>query len=286
LGIALNTGVGHMICMREAVADGFYPFSKDELDNVLGKLLSGAKVKTSASIVGVVAPHAGYVYSGPVAAHVFGALPKFDVVVVLGTNHTGVGERVAVSPEDWETVLGVVECDSEVGEAIVKGCEVAHFDELAHMYEHSIEVQLPFLQKVLGDFKLVAISVSSDMNGKNYEALGEAIREAVAGKRALVVASSDFTHFGAMYGFEPVDKDEVKWVQKTDKEIIDAVLDFRADDVIELSRASTVCGYAPIAVLLSAVRGAKGRLVKYGTSYDVSKNKDAIVGYAGIVFEK
>ncbi len=273
MGIALNTGVGHMICMREAVADGFYPFSKDELDNVLGKLLSGAKVKTSASIVGVVAPHAGYVYSGPVAAHVFGALPKFDVVVVLGTNHTGVGESV-------------VECDSEVGEAIVKGCEVAHFDELAHMYEHSIEVQLPFLQKVLGDFKLVAISVSSDMNGKNYEALGEAIREAVAGKRALVVASSDFTHFGAMYGFEPVDKDEVKWVQKTDKEIIDAVLDFRADDVIELSRASTVCGYAPIAVLLSAVRGAKGRLVKYGTSYDVSKNKDAIVGYAGIVFEK
>lgn len=272
--------------MREPVADGFYPFSKDDLDKLIGKLLSDAKVKTSSSIVGAVVPHAGYVYSGPVAAHVFGALPKFDVVVVLGTNHTGVGERVAVSPEDWETVLGVVECDSLVSGEIVKNCEIAQFDELAHMYEHSIEVQLPFLQKVLGDFKLVAISVSSDLNSGNYEALGEAVRDAVAGKRALVIASSDFTHFGAMYGFAPVDKDEVAWVQKTDKEIIDAVLDFRADDVIELSRASTVCGYAPMAVLLSAVRGAKGRLVKYGTSYDVSKSKDAIVGYAGIVFEK
>ena len=101
-----------------------------------------------------------------------------------------------------------------------------------------------------------------------------------------MIASSDFTHFGAMYGFRPVDKDEAAWVQKTDKEVIDAVVDFRADDVIALSRASTVCGYAPMAVLLSAVRGAKGRLVKYGTSYDVSKSKDAIVGYAGIVFEK
>ncbi len=272
--------------MREAVAEGFYPFSKDELDKLIDKLLSDAKAKVSSSIVGVVVPHAGYVYSGPVAAHVFGALSKFDVVVVLGTNHTGVGERVAVSPDEWETPIGVVECDSDIAGEIVKNCEAAHFDELAHMYEHSIEVQLPFLQKVLGKFKLVAISVSSDMNSGNYEALGEVISEAVKGKRALVVASSDFTHFGAMYGFAPADKDEVQWVQKTDKEIVDAVLDFRVDDVIELSRASTVCGYAPIAVLLSAVRGARGRLVKYGTSYDVSKSKDAIVGYAGIVFEK
>lgn len=272
--------------MRDPVADGFYPFSRDELDKLLDKLLSGAKVKSSSNIVGAVVPHAGYAYSGPVAAHVFGALPKFDVVVVLGTNHTGVGERIAVSNDDWETVLGVVECDGAVASDIVKGCEAAHFDELAHMYEHSIEVQLPFLQKVTGGFKLVAVSVSSDVSGKNLELLGDAISEAVRGKKALVIASSDFTHFGKMYGFEPVKKDEVAWVEKTDKEIIDAILDFRVDDAVELSRASTVCGYAPIAVLLSAVKGAKGRLVKYGTSYDVSKNKDAIVGYAGIVFEK
>jgi len=89
-----------------------------------------------------------------------------------------------------------------------------------------------------------------------------------------------------MYGFAPVKKDEAKWVEKTDKEIIDAILGFRASEMLELSKATTVCGYAPIAVLLSALKGAKGKLVKYATSYDISKNKDAIVGYAGIVFEK
>lgn len=267
------------------VADGFYPFEKEELEKTLDKLLSGAKEKTNENIVAAIVPHAGYAYSGPVAAHVFKQLPKYDTVVILGTNHSGVGERIAVSCDSWETPLGTVECDKETAKNIVKRLEIAHFDELAHMYEHSIEVQLPFLLKVLGSFRMVAITVSSEVNGANYESLGNAIREAAAGKRALILASSDFTHFGEMYGFAPVKKDEAKWVEKTDKEIIDAILDFRTSEVLELSKATTVCGYAPIAVLLSAVKGAKGKLVKYATSFDVSKNKDAIVGYAGIVFE-
>ncbi|MFH1126862.1 MAG: AmmeMemoRadiSam system protein B [archaeon] len=270
--------------MREPVADGFYPFSSDNLDKQLDEILSKVKVKKDSCIVGAIVPHAGYAYSGAVAAHVYKMLAKYDVVVVLGTNHTGVGERVAVSLDSWKTPLGVVECDVSVAEDIIDRCEIAHPDELAHMYEHSIEVQLPFLQKVIGSFKLVAVSVSSDLNGRNFELLGEAIREAVSGKKAIVIASSDFTHFGDMYGFKPASKDEVKWVEKTDKKIIDAILGFRAADALELASKTTVCGYAPIAVLLAAVSGSKAKLVKYATSYDVSKDKGAIVGYAGIVF--
>lgn len=272
--------------MRMPVAEGFYPFEKEDLDKTLDKLLSQAKKKTNNKIVGAIVPHAGYAYSGSVAAHVFKMLPKYDIVVILGTNHSGVGERIAVSCDSWETPLGVVECDKDTAKSIIKQLEIAHFDELAHIYEHSIEVQLPFLQKVLGIFRIVAINVSSEMNGANYELLGNAIQEAVKGKKALVLASSDFTHFGEMYCFAPVKKDEAKWVEKTDKEIIDAIVGFRINEVLELSKATTVCGYAPIAVLLSALKGAKGKLVKYATSYDVSKNKDAIVGYAGIVFDK
>lgn len=272
--------------MRESIAEGFYPFDKDKLDKAVTKLLSDVKLKTNNRIAGAIVPHAGYAYSGNVAAHVFKSLPKYDIVVILGTNHTGVGERVAVSVDSWETSFGIVEIDAEIAASIVKNCEVAHYDDLAHMYEHSIEVMLPFLQKVMGGFKLVAISVSTELNGRNYESVGDAIREAVGGKKVLIIASSDFTHFGSMYNFVPVDKDEVKWVENTDKDVIDAILDFRIDDVVELSRSSTVCGYGPIAVLLNAVSGTKGKLLKYGTSYDVSKSKDAIVGYAGIVFEK
>ncbi len=272
--------------MREPVAEGFYPFDKEELNNLLDRLMSESKAKTCKNIQGAIVPHAGYAYSGPIAAHVFSSLPGYDTVIILGTNHTGVGERVAVSQEDWQTPLGIVRCDAKVAKDIVQSCEIAHFDDLAHMYEHSIEVQLPFLQKAIGDFTLVAISVSSDMNAKNYSILAKAIQKAAGKKNTLILASSDFTHFGAMYDFEPVKKDAVKWVEQTDKEIINAILASKIDDTLELSKTSTVCGYAPIAVLMGALENTKGRLLKYGTSYDISKNKDAIVGYAGIIFEK
>jgi len=270
--------------MRESVAEGFYPHNKKELEDMVSEFLVSSK--KNPNIKGLIVPHAGYVYSGAVAGKVYSLLDSvYDTVIILGTNHTRVGSRVSVSLDDWETPLGVVKNDVELGNKIIKSSEMIHADELSHIYEHSIEVQLPFLQKVLGSFKIVPITVSAELTTAMFERLGDAISKSIPGEKVLFVASSDFTHFGRGYGFAPVEENEVAWVEKTDKEVIDAILEGSVDKFIELARATTVCGVGPIALLLTTLKDAKAQLVDYRTSYDVSKNKDMIVGYAGIVFE-
>ena len=235
-------------------------------------------------MVGLVVPHAGYLASGPVAAHAYYQLAKDgkpDVIVIFGPNHTGRGSALAVMNEGvWRTPLGDVEIDTETANQIVKASTIIDVDEMAHAYEHSIELQLPFLQYLYGsDFKFVPICFMMQDLESSRE-VGKATAEALRGKNALVIASTDMTHY------EPQERAE-----KKDKMAIDAAL--KMDETqyyhnVEAYDIST-CGYGPTIAAITAAKelGAKkAQLLCYKTSGDILGDRSAVVGYAAIAFTK
>lgn len=235
-------------------------------------------------IAGFVSPHAGFVYSGPVAAHGFyelalDGLP--DTVVLLGPNHTGVGSGLGIMREGtWQTPLGDVQIDSKLADEILHECPIATADELAHHYEHSIEVQLPFLQFLYGNkFKIVPICFQMQDLDTAVE-VGKALVEALDTKNAIVIASSDMTHY------EPHEKASAK-----DHEALKAVVELDTKGfykVLEAKRV-TACGFAPIAALMTYAKGIgikEGTLLSYHSSGDTSGDYSSVVGYSSVIFKK
>jgi hypothetical protein len=235
-------------------------------------------------VTGLVCPHAGYMFSGAVAAHAYYRLAvdgRPDVVILLGPNHSGYGSGLATMDEGfWRTPLGDVEVDAETANKIVRETGIIDVDDSAHSSEHSIEVQLPFLQFLYGSrFKIVPICfLMQDL--QSAREVGQGIGKVVAEKNAVVIASSDMTHY------EPQESAERK-----DKEALEAVLamdEARFYSVVENRRISA-CGYGPIAALISASRilGAKeAKLLSYKTSGDVIGDYSSVVGYAAVCFKK
>ncbi len=233
---------------------------------------TGTKVKRD--IVACVSPHAGYMFSGPTAAHVFFELSKQkkpERIVIIGPNHTGIGGPVSTSLEDWVTPLGLVGVDR--GAVAALGVEV---DEMAHRYEHSIEVQLPFLQYIWEAINFTPLLIAAPgLKG------GVGIEDRIAEMHdVLVIASSDFTHYETAVAAK--EKDTIA---------IDAILDMDEErflNVVERHRAS-ICGYAPIITTIIAAKklGAKrAELLKYTNSGDIIKDYSSVVAYAAIVFRK
>ncbi|MCX6678022.1 MAG: MEMO1 family protein [Methanothrix sp.] len=257
-----------------AVAGQFYPGNGAELEHQLDDMLHPEK---EIPILGAVVPHAGYIYSGQVAAEVYSRLPKAETYVIIGPNHHGLGSPVALSRESWRTPLGVVEPDLVLADMLA-GSIIDH-DETAHLHEHSIEVQLPFLQKRFQGFKILPISMGLQDEQTAIE-VGQELSLAVRklNRRCIIIASSDFTHY------EPQET-----ARKVDAKLLEAILNM---DVPELySRVyrynATACGYGPIAVTITAAAalGAKaGKLLAYATSGDVSGDYSQVVGYAAIAF--
>ncbi|MEM2103989.1 MAG: AmmeMemoRadiSam system protein B [Candidatus Bathyarchaeia archaeon] len=235
-------------------------------------------------IVGVVCPHAGYMYSGPVAAHAYYSLAldgKPDVVVLFGPNHTGYGSALAVMSEGfWRTPLGDVEVDEATANSLVKEASILDVDDYAHRYEHSIEVQLPFLQFLFNSqFRIVPVCFLMQDLHSSVE-VGKAAAKVLAGKNAVIIASSDMTHY------EPH-----KSAEKKDRLVLQAVEDMdtaKLYSVVE-EHGITACGYGPIAALVTAAKmlGAKeAKLLCYKTSGDVSGDYSAVVGYGAVQFTK
>jgi AmmeMemoRadiSam system protein B len=236
------------------------------------------------NIVGLVVPHAGYMASGPVAAHAYHHLAengKPDVVVIFGPNHTGHGSALAVMNEgSWRTPLGDVDIDTETANKILQTCSILDVDDRAHVYEHSIELQLPFLQYLYGsEFKFVPICFMIQDLESSRE-VGRAVASALENKNGLVIASSDLTHY------EPQERAE-----KKDKMAIDAALDMDEEKyyhTVEAYGIST-CGYGPVMAAITAAKGLgakKAELLIYKTSGDVLGDSSAVVGYASIAFIK
>ena len=263
-----------------SVADQFYPGRpgaiKKEVERFLEKAPSGVK----ADAVGVVSPHAGYAYSGSVAARVFSRVNLKKSMVILGPNHTGIGRLFSIMREGaWRLPAGDVEIDTELADIFLDRSPLLKDDLSAHQHEHSIEVQIPIIQ-ALSDtgFKIVPITVMSTRVSE-LKSLGEAIGSVLKEKAAdaLIVASSDMTHY------EPQDTAKEK-----DRKAIDAILRMDPEGLMEEVERSRIsmCGSAPVAIMLfaSKILGAtKGELVAYRTSGDVSGDTSSVVGYAGIV---
>jgi len=235
------------------------------------------------SIVGLICPHAGYMYSGPVAASAFYELAKDgkpDTVVLLGPNHTGYGSALSMMREGvWQTPLGKVEIDTALADQIRQETSVIEVDDVAHRYEHSIEVQLPFLQFLYGDtFKIVPICFLM----QDYESaveVGGALEEALDTANTIVIASSDMTHY-----------ETAKKASEKDQAALKAVTDLDAKrfyDIVEAQNI-TACGYAPIAALITYANGvcAKAKLLNYHNSGDITGDHSSVVGYAAVSFRK
>ncbi|PMB74197.1 hypothetical protein C0199_00745 [Candidatus Bathyarchaeota archaeon] len=235
-------------------------------------------------IVGLVCPHAGYMYSGPVAAHAYYNLAsdgKPDTVILFGPNHTGYGSALAVMNEGfWRTPLGDVEVDGEAANKIVKEARIVDVDDSAHRYEHSIEVQLPFLQYLFSlAFKIVPICfLMQDLHSARE--IGQAVAKVLAGKNALIIASSDMTHYEPQKIAEKKDMLALKAVEAMDEEHFYSIIE---------EHRITACGYGPIIALITAAKalGAKeAKLLCYKTSGDVTGDYSAVVGYAAVQFKK
>ncbi len=278
---------------RPAVASQFYEGDaealKAQIQNCFLSSLGPGKLPETnfhihpRKIVGLICPHAGFMYSGPVAAHAYFALAadgKPDTVVLLGPNHTGYGSALSLMREgSWRTPLGDVQIDTALADAIRKETRILDVDETAHRYEHSLEVQLPFLQYLYGNnFKIVPICFLL----QDYETavdVGRALTEALDATNTVVIASSDMTHYEPAKQAEAKDQAALKMVIAQD------VKGFY--DTIEAKNISA-CGYAPITALIAYANGvsAKAELLAYHNSGDVSGDYSGVVGYAAVKFMK
>ncbi|MCL5239109.1 MAG: MEMO1 family protein [Candidatus Marsarchaeota archaeon] len=269
---------------KPAVAGTFYPADPGELEALISKQMLKTDTTALSESKAFVAPHAGYQFSGQVAAHTYAALQqahakkRFDTLVIIGPNHTGYGRPIAVSLEDWQTPLGVVKNDRELSETIANLPDM-YADEIAHAFEHSVEVQLPFIQKTIGEMKCVFVCMG-DQSYESCIALTNAIVSAAKSRKRniTIIASSDFNHY------EPATV-----AKKKDAPAIDAALKLDPEGFHELIHKNndSACGFGPVTVAAMFARrsGARsGMLLKYATSGDTTNDYSSVVAYASIVF--
>jgi AmmeMemoRadiSam system protein B len=273
-----------MAIRRPAVAGAFYAASPEKLRKQIidcfnhplgpGRLPSAT---TGSGILSVVCPHAGYIYSGPAASHSYLALGEQgspETVVVIGPNHTGWGTPVSIMKEGiWQTPLGNVEIDSELTEKIFEKSDIARPDESAFIREHSVEVQLPFLQFIYPSFKLVPICMGYQDLETSTE-LGKAIYESSKDKNIVIVASTDLTHQEPKISANAKDQHVLNAIREMDEK--------KLQDVVKKYRITT-CGYGPVSVALvysKLKKAMKAEILSYYTSGDIIGDNSAVVGYA------
>jgi len=233
--------------------------------------------KTERSIVSVVCPHAGYMYSGPTAAHCYHHLasePKPDSVVIIGPNHTGLGGPVSMwGTGAWKTPLGRLNIDESLARSIFDASETIDMDETAHLREHSIEVQLPFLQHIYGDVGIVPICMGfQDL--KTSRGVGTAIAEASNDMNVLILASTDLTHMEPKASAQTKDRGVIERIVAMDEAALQAWVK---------SQRVTMCGYGPVSATLVASKklgATKAEALSYSTSGDITGDLSAVVGYA------
>ncbi len=297
--------------IRRPAAIGFYPSSRSELIKIIEKSflhrlgpgsLPGKKTSERVDrIIGGISPHAGYIYSGPIAAHLYYELSaiKPRTVIILGPSHTGYPGIAVMSEGLWETPLGMVEIDRMLAEKIrveagrdPSGHSYIISDAWPHISEHSLEVQIPFLQYIYGDsFKIVPI-VCGGVSLEKCLVIGGKLAGIIDWSDTIVIASTDMTHYGSMYyGFAPVGDDDInkilEWMNATDGGIADSIRKLNPEDTYNKAVKTTMCGYIPVTILTTIARALairNIRVLKYATSYDVQGSRDAIVGYLSMVF--
>ena len=277
-----------MILIRQPAAAGtFYSYDAESLKKQISESFShklGPKGLKKESFVAAVVPHAGYIYSGPIAAWVYSRIEKANYII-FGPNHTGLGAQFSMMRSGlWKTPLGEVAIQEEIAEKILKECEIIEHDVIAHQHEHSIEVQLPFLQyRYGGDFKFVPIAIlnefADDVLLENCKLIGKAIANVLKKEKEkwIILASSDFSHYVPQKTAKKVDLSLIQEIEKLDeKKFFEKIL----------KKNASVCGFGGIAATMVAAKelGAKKvELLKYATSGDVTGDVNSVVGYASLI---
>jgi len=260
-----------------AVAGQFYFANPEQLRENIRSFLNPVDPLLEAK--GIVTPHAGYVYSGSIAGAVYSAVRLPKRFIVLGPNHTGRGNPLSLYPEgQWRTPLGLASIDEELSRCLLQECSLLSADTTAHAREHSIEVQIPFLQMIEDRPSFAAICVGTS-EYDSLEALGHALARVIASAQdpVLLIASSDMTHYESAESAARKDLCAIEKMEKVDPHGLYRTV-FEKD--------ISMCGFAPAVAMLTACRdlGATGgRLIRYATSGDVSGDFDRVVGYAGLV---
>jgi MEMO1 family protein len=277
-----------MLIRTPAVAGVFYPKTNQELKSNIrdcflhdygpGKLPPSPD---NQEIIGVICPHAGYEYSGPIAANSYYAISsqRPDLVIIIGPNHWGIGREVATMKEGiWKTPLGDVEVDTELTMEINRICKSIELDSFSHSKDHCLEVQLPMLQVIFSHkFKILPL-ILIDQRYQTTIEIGKAMAEISKIKKTMIICSSDLTHY------EPND-----FAHMQDRALIEAIMDLDVEKFYNIlqERQISACGYGAIASTMMACKelGArKGTLKRYATSGDITGNKNSVVGYSSIVF--
>jgi len=259
------------------VAGQFYPGRSRELRETLEPLMNRAAAKANA--LAVVVPHAGYVYSGAVAGAVFSSISIPNTVLILGPGHRPIHPVFAVQTEgSWETPLGAVPIETKLAEALLEACPACRSDAKAHEREHSLEVQVPFLQYLVPDVSIVPVCVSHTADYADLDGLGKAVAGSVRGfgRDVLIVASTDMSHYVSRAEAKAKDGLAIGRILALDPEGL-----FRTVVREDIS----MCGYQPVTAALVAARelgAVKAELVRYATSGDVTGDDREVVGYAGL----
>ncbi len=200
-------------------------------------------------------------------------------------NHTGIGYSAAVSTEDWETPLGEIKNNEEITKKILEN-EVLKKDERAHSQEHSIEVQLPFLQYLLPDVRITPIAFSTTLTRDRINSISSTLKEVISQEpNTVIIASSDLLHVGTRFGNTPRNENTVKYVERKDKEFLEQVKDKNVDRVLQIGKESTICGFIPITLALNSLKDTAGvKVLDTSTSFEASGDKSNVVGYASVAF--
>lgn len=260
-----------------AVAGQFYHGTSSKLQQQVENYIDrGARRE---NVIAVVSPHAGLIYSGSVAGAVYSSINFPETFILIGPNHTGLGAQISLMASgEWEIPTGVFPIDEKISHKISMYVPIVTKDAKAHMFEHSLEVQLPFIASFSKEAKIVPIIMLS-ATVEECRIIGEGIARAVKdiGSSVVIVASSDMSHYVP---------DDV--ARKKDSKAIDRILSLDPEGLYEIvgKERISMCGYIPVTTMLYAAEalGAQSaRLIKYATSAEVSGDYEHVVGYAGIV---
>jgi len=263
-----------------AVAGRFYPSNPAELTALIRKSTGADAQNSLIPVRACLVPHAGYVYSGRVAGATLARIVLPRKIIILGVRHYPRGEPAAIlSSGAWRTPLGDAQIDEEMAEALKKACPLLHEDSVAHSTEHSLEVQVPFLQVLAPDFTFVPVALGT-VQFESVVSVGEALGRVLEASKenVLLLTTSDLNHY-----------EDDATTRVKDRKAIDQLLALDARGLYDTCRNEgiSMCGLGPAVAMLTALNalGAKKpELVKYATSADVSGDRSAVVGYAGMIF--
>ncbi len=267
---------------KPAVAGYFYPATKEDLLQVVKSFINAQSIKEEC--ISAICPHAGYIFSGPTAGLVYSTMIIPETVILIGPNHSGYGEPFAVSDVDyWNTPLGNIKVDTEVSKALIYESRYLEADNVAHSQEHSLEVQIPFIQFLSQKTQIVPIALSGYIDNPAWIEIGDSIANVIKKyqdvKKITIIASTDMNHY---------ETEEI--TQEKDNYAIEAILSLDEEMLIEriAEKNISMCGYGPViaTIVASKTLGAKkATLINHTTSGHKNRDYSQVVGYVGITIK-